>query len=78
MHSTARSNALQESTIGLYKTELIDHERTATWSGAAEVERETAGWVQWFNDTRIHHSIGRMSPVRYETLWAASLTAESA
>jgi len=68
----ALDNALQESTIGLYKTELIEHDRTTSWSGAAEVERETAGWVHWYNTTRIHLSIGRMSPVRYEALWAVS------
>ena len=43
----ALDNALQESTIGLYKTELIEHDRSAAWSGAAEVERETASWVHW-------------------------------
>jgi putative transposase len=74
----ALDNALQESTIGLYKTELIDHDRTRSWSGAAEVERETAGWVHWFNETRIHLSIGRMSPVRYEAAWAAARPAETA
>jgi putative transposase len=67
----ALDNALQESTIGLYKTELIDHDRSRSWSGAAEVERETAGWVHWYNETRIHLSIGRMSPVRYELGWAS-------
>ena len=48
------------------------------WSGAAAVERETASWVYWYNQTRIHLSIGRMSPVRYETIWAATQAAESA
>lgn len=67
----ALDNAVQESTIGLYKTELIEHDRAASWAGAAEVERETAGWVHWYNTTRIHHSIGRMSPDRYEAAWAA-------
>jgi putative transposase len=72
----ALDNALQESTIGLYKTELIDHERTRSWSGAAEVERETASYVHWFNESRIHLSIGRMSPARYETLWSATQAAQ--
>jgi len=67
----ALDNALQESTIGLYKTELIEHDRTCSWSGAAEVEGETASWVHWYNQTRIHHSIGRMSPIRYQTLHAS-------
>jgi putative transposase len=74
----ALDNALQESTIGLYKTELIEHQRTTSWSGAADVERETAGWVQWYNHTRIHLSIGRMPPARYEAIWAASRPAETA
>lgn len=41
----ALDNALMESTIGLYKTELIG-ERAAgrNWSGMREVERETAAW----------------------------------
>lgn len=62
----ALDNALMESTIGLYKTELIEHDRTRSWSGLAEVERETAAWVHWFNTTRIHHSIGKMPPVEFE------------
>jgi transposase InsO family protein len=62
----ALDNALMESTIGLYKTELIDHDRTRNWTGRAEVERETASWVHWYNTTRIHHSIGKMSPIEFE------------
>lgn len=63
----ALDNALMESTIGLYKTEVIDHlGAQRTWAGPAEVERETASWVHWYNTTRIHHSIGKMSPIEYE------------
>jgi transposase InsO family protein len=62
----ALDNALMESTIGLYKTELIEHDRARSWSGRAEVERETASWVHWYNTTRIHHSIGKMSPIEFE------------
>ena len=62
----ALDNALMESTIGLYKSELIAHGRARSWSGQAEVERETASWVHWYNATRIHHSIGKMSPIEFE------------
>jgi putative transposase len=62
----ALDNALMESTIGLYKTELIDHDRSCSWSGRGEVERETASWVHWYNTTRIHHSIAKMSPIEFE------------
>jgi putative transposase len=61
----ALDNALMESTIGLYKTELIDrHDRT--WTGRAEVERETASWVHWYNTTRLHSSIHYQPPIEYE------------
>jgi len=54
-----------ESTIGLYKTELIDrHEQT--WTGRTEVERETASWVHWYNSTRLHSSINYCPPIEYE------------
>jgi len=62
----ALDNALMESTIGLYKTELIEHDRTRSWTGRAEVERETASWVHWYNTARIHHSIDKMSPIEFE------------
>ncbi len=61
----ALDNALMESTIGLYKTELID--RAQSWSGRAEVERETAEWVRWFNTDRLHSSIDYLPPIEYET-----------
>lgn len=55
-------NAVQESAIGLYKTELIEHDRITAWGGAAEVEAETASWVHWYNTTRAHLSIAATSP----------------
>ena len=68
----ALDNALMESTIGLYKTELIEHpDRARSWTGRAEVERETASWVHWYNTTRIHHSIDKMAPIEFEITWAA-------
>ncbi len=53
----ALDNALMESTIGLYKTEVIDrHDRS--WSSWRDVEAATASWVHWFNHDRLHTSIG--------------------
>ncbi|MGC0367140.1 transposase InsO family protein [Rhodococcus sp. 27YEA15] len=60
----ALDNALMESTIGLYKTELIDRQKS--WTGRSEVERETASWVHWFNTSRLHSSIGYQPPIEYE------------
>ena len=60
----ALDNALLESSIGLYKTELIDRRRS--WTGRNEVERETAAWVHWFNTERPHSAIGYRPPVEFE------------
>jgi putative transposase len=69
----ALDNALMESTIGLYKTELIDRQRS--WTGRAAVERETAAWVHWFNTHRLHSAIGYRPPVEYEELYRDTTTA---
>lgn len=61
----ALDNALMESTIGLYKTELINTDRKV-WSGRAEIERETADWVHWYNTDRLHTALGYRSPREFE------------
>ena len=43
----AYDNALAESQIGLYKTELIRPE--GPWRDVDHVELETLNWVDWFN-----------------------------
>lgn len=53
-----------ELAIGVYKTELIDRDRS--WSNRAEVERDTAAYVHWYNTDRLHSSIGYCPPVEYE------------
>ncbi|MER7893479.1 IS3 family transposase [Micromonospora sp. NPDC094482] len=49
-------NALMESTIGLYKTELIKPRRP--WRSLAQIELATAEWVDWYNNQRLHSAIG--------------------
>lgn len=64
----ALDNALMESTIGLFKTEVIEHEKPngRNWSGRAEVEKALAEWVHWYNATRLHTSIDDVPPIEYE------------
>ena len=70
----ALDNALMESTIGLYKTELIlPYSRTRNWSGVRDVERETAEWVRWYNNERIHSSIDYMTPIRWEVMYSDTI-----
>jgi len=61
----AYDNALMESTIGLYKTELI--KRRGPWRTLTDVEIATAEWVEWYNNRRLHGEIGHVPPAEYET-----------
>ena len=61
----ALDNALMESTIGLFKTEVIEHERTV-WRHWREVESATASWVHWYNFERLHSAIGDIPPAEHE------------
>jgi putative transposase len=69
----ALDNALMESTIGLFKTEVIDHEQ-ASWTGWRDVERAVASWVHWYNHQRLHSSIDYLPPAEYEHLYHQSTT----
>ncbi|WP_245985297.1 IS3 family transposase [Streptomyces tateyamensis] len=60
----ALDNALMESTIGLYKTELI--KRQGPWRTLTDVEIATAEYVDWFNSTRLHSELGHTPPAEYE------------
>ena len=66
----ALDNALMESAIGLYKTELIA--RRGPWRDLAHVEMETAGYLHWFNTRRIHSAIGDVTPAEAEAAWYAA------
>ena len=58
-------NAMAESGIGLYKTECVRHE--GPWRGVDDLELATLSWVHWFNETRLHGSIGHFPTIEYET-----------
>jgi transposase InsO family protein len=57
-------NALAETIIGLYKTELI--RRRGVWKGIDEVEYATLEWVDWFNHRRLLEPIGYVPPAEFE------------
>jgi putative transposase len=57
-------NALAETIIGLYKTELT--RRHGPWKGIDEVEYATLEWVDWFNHRRLLEPIGYVSPAEFE------------
>jgi transposase InsO family protein len=60
-------NALAESVIGLYKTEVIN--RRGPWRHVEAVEYATLAWVDWFNTRRLLAPIGYVPPVEYEAAY---------
>jgi putative transposase len=67
-------NALAESTIGLYKAELV--KKKAPWKTVDELEIATLIWVDWYNHQRLHSSIGDIPPVEYEANYYAATGSE--
>lgn len=57
-------NALAESVIGLFKTEVI--QRKGPWRTLEAVEFATLTWVDWFNTRRLLEPIGYIPPAEYE------------
>jgi transposase InsO family protein len=71
-------NALAETIIGLFKTEVIH--RRGPWRSPETVEYATLEWVHWYNHRRLLASIGNMPPAEaearyYEQLELAALAA---
>ena len=57
-------NALAESIIGLFKTELVHN--LGPWRGIDDLELATLEWVDWFNNRRLFHALGRIPPAEFE------------
>jgi putative transposase len=66
----ALDNALAESFVDSYKTELI---ADRVWRSLAQVELATVKWVAWFNCDRLHSSLGDIPPVEFEQRYAAMI-----
>jgi putative transposase len=57
-------NALAETVIGLFKTEVIH--RCGPWRSLETVEFATLEWVDWFNTRRLLEPIGHIPPAEAE------------
>jgi transposase InsO family protein len=60
----AFDNALAETVIGLFKTEVI--RRRGPWRSLEAVEFATLEWVDWFNHRRLLEPIGYLPPAEFE------------
>jgi len=68
----AYDNALAESFVDSYKTELI---ADRVWRTHAQLELATVDYVAWFNTRRLHSSLGNRPPIEHEQRHAAALAA---
>jgi putative transposase len=64
-------NALAETVIGLFKTEVIH--RCGPWRSFEAVEFDTLEWVDWFNNRRLLEPIGNVPPAEPEAAYYAQL-----
>jgi putative transposase len=64
-------NALAETVIGLFKTEVIH--RRGPWRSFEAVEFATLEWVDWYNNRRLLESIGSIPPAEAEAAYYAKL-----
>jgi putative transposase len=63
----AYDNAMAESFVDTFKTELI---ADRVWRTRSQLELAIVEWVAWFNNDRLHESLGDRPPAEVETLYA--------
>jgi putative transposase len=64
----AYDNALAESFVDSFKTELI---ADRVWQTREQLDFAIARWIGWYNQRRLHSSLGDIPPVQFEALHAA-------
>ena len=69
-------NALAETVNGLYKAELIY--RGEAWRGVDHVELQTARWVEWWNNRRLHSACNMVPPAEFEETYYRESPANTA
>jgi len=65
----AYDNAMAESFVDTFKTELI---ADRVWRTRTQLELAIIEWVAWFNNDRLHESLGDLPPAEFETLSTSS------
>jgi putative transposase len=59
----ALDNAMAESFVDSFKTELI---ADRVWQTRSQLELAIVEWVGWFNHVRLHSALGDIPPVEFE------------
>jgi len=64
----AYDNAMAESFVDSFKTELI---ADRSWRSRTQLELAVVEYISWFNNDRLHESLGDVPPVEFEGLYVA-------
>ncbi len=59
----AHDNALAESFVDSFKTELI---ADRVWRSRTQLELAVVEYIGWYNAARLHESLGHIPPLEYE------------
>ena len=70
-------NAMAESVMGIFKTELHRNPAALTanggpWRGLDDLEIATCAWVSWFNEERLHSELDDRTPAEVEEEYSLS------
>ena len=68
----AYDNAMAESIIDLFKTEVIRCQ--GPWRNRDAVEMATLEWVDWYNNRRLFEALGDIPPAEAESAYYATMT----
>lgn len=63
----AYDNALAESFVDSFKTELV---ADRVWRTRSQLELAIVEYLGWFNDARLHEALGDRPPAEFEALYA--------
>jgi transposase InsO family protein len=63
----AFDNSMAESFVDTIKTELI---ADRVWHTRSQLELAAVEYLGWFNDARLHESLGDLTPAEFEALYA--------
>lgn len=69
----AYDNALAESFVDSFKTELI---ADRVWRSRSQLELAVVEYIGWFNHERLHESLGDLPPAEFEALHGARVDGE--
>jgi transposase InsO family protein len=72
----SHDNALAETVIGLFKTEVI--RRRGPWQNIDAVEFATREWVDWFNNRRLLGPLGDVPPAEFESMHLGTVSTRAA